>query len=57
MVAREQVSQAQRERLMIFFGNIAADCILRHVDDLESVFGSASRIIVMVMDGKILPKE
>ena len=47
------VKQIHRIRLAAFFGESGAKVILDHMSDLELTFGSASAIILQVMDGQI----
>ena len=47
------VKQIHRIRLAAFFGENGAKVILDHISDLELTFGSASAIILQVMEGRI----
>jgi ferritin len=40
-------------RLVDFFGETGAKIIIEHIDDLEKTFGSASQIILMIIDGRL----
>lgn len=49
----QNISQAERNRLVKFFGQTGAAVILKHIDDLDQTFGSASQIISQIMQGTI----
>ena len=44
--------EIQRTRLVAFFGSAGATVILNHFADLERTFGSASNIILRIMEGE-----
>jgi ferritin len=48
-----EVKQLQMRRLVDFFGETGAKIIIEHIDDLEKTFGSASQIILMIIDGRL----
>ena len=48
-----EVKQIHKIRLAAFFGENGAKVILDHIGDLELTFGSASAIILQVMEGEI----
>ena len=52
----DEIKQIHRVRLVEFFGDAGARVILDHFGDLERTFGSASDIILRVMEGEY-PKE
>ena len=47
------LSEAQKQRLIEFFGQAGAELVEEHLDDLEQAFGSASAVIDMIMNGKM----
>ena len=48
-----EVKQVQMRRLVEFFGETGAKIIAGHMNDLEETFGSASQIILMVIEGRL----
>ncbi len=52
----QHLSQLENGRLIAFFGESAARQIVSNIDNLDGVFGEASKFIVMVIEGKILPE-
>ena len=51
------LSEAQKQRLIEFFGQVGAELVEEHLDDLEQAFGSASTVIDMIMNGKMDKKS
>jgi hypothetical protein len=47
----------QRERLVKFFGEQSAKCIIEHYSsgELEQIFGSVSKVIMSIMKGEKPP--
>ncbi|MGI0090193.1 MAG: hypothetical protein ACREBS_00645 [Nitrososphaerales archaeon] len=42
-----------KTRLVEFFGDAGVKIIFEHMNDLEQAFGSASAVIVKVMEGQL----
>ena len=47
----EAASEGEKERLVKFFGEAGASVILKHLDNLDEAFGTASQIISQIMRG------
>ncbi len=52
-MALRRLSEAQKQRLIEFFGQAGTELVEKHLDDLEQTFGSASTVIDMIMNGKM----
>lgn len=52
-----RISTVERARLVDFFGEFGASYIIKNLDNLDATFGSATQIILQVMEGKIALKE
>ncbi|MGI0078284.1 MAG: hypothetical protein ACRECH_01525 [Nitrososphaerales archaeon] len=56
-VQNANLDKVKEARLVEVFGKTGTELILKHLEDLEETFGSASAVIKMVMDGKMkIPK-
>lgn len=53
MTAAQSITSAKKARLVRVFGQEGTKLILQHIDDLEEIFGSASIVMRMVMEGKL----
>ena len=52
-MASSRLSEAQKQRLIEFFGQTGTELVEKYLDDLEQTFGSASAVIDMIMNGKM----